>query len=42
MTTANDVNVLENLPLDDLFYLYEDVSAELSKAAAPLKDGEEQ
>ena len=41
MTTANNVVVLGNLPLDDLFQLYEDVSAEMNRAQPQRTDGDE-
>jgi len=31
MYTANDINVLNNLPLCDLYQLFEDVNAEMSR-----------
>ena len=42
MTTANNVDILENLPLDDLLQLYVDVSEELTKVKSDGKAGEEQ
>ena len=41
MATANDVDILGNLPLDDLLQLYADVSEELTKAESDRKTGEE-
>ena len=42
MTTANDVVVLGNLPLDDLYQLYEDVSDEMDRMQAQGKDGDDE
>lgn len=42
MVTANDVNVLNSMPLDDLYQLFEDVKEEMAQVQSSQKDGEEQ
>lgn len=42
MTTANDVVVLGNLPLDDLYQLYEDVNEEMDRMQEPEKSGDDE
>lgn len=41
MVTANSVEELSRMPLDDLYELFDDVNDELSKAQISPEDGDE-